>query len=752
MPSRRVIAHFMHETEKHDAMQRLQVESATDSFVIGSLDDGQIAGLRAQGLVVEELPEPAPQAEPAMNFALSMPQLRARARAFAMMPLELATPDEQQTQYFLIWLRGPLLEEWRTALGDVKVVLEEALPGGAYKARLEPSQVSTVRQLPFVARVTVLSPLESAADFITHAPEAPAPPLAGKRALVFDILLRREADQQPVQDWLAQNQVPVLGASRRKIRVSLLEDSPLLQSIPALPEVERLEEYVPPELHNDHGRSLLMIDQAGNGSIAQTGAGQLVAIADTGIDDAHPDFAGRIRGKIGLGRPGVTDDPHGHGTHVAGSVAGDGSASGGSLRGAAPAAEIYFQSLLDAQGKLGGLPLDLGDLFEEAWQQGARIHNNSWGAATASRYTINANEVDDFVARRRDMLIVISAGNSGTAAPPLVNAAQGHVDWLSIGSPASCKNALTVGASRSDRTTGGFAPLTYGQAWPQHFPHAPMASEPVSTHPDRVAGFSSRGPTDDHRIKPDVVAPGTDIASARSSLAPLTNFWGAFPGNPRYAYMGGTSMAAPLVAGCAALVREYLAADGNADPSAALVKALLINGTRRLGGWDATAPAVGEPNYHQGFGVIHLADTLPNPARPALVIRYVDNWQAPGDHLSRTGERRRYNFTVTGPCASLRLCLAYTDPPGRSLQNDLDLFLQTPAAPQSRKLTGNEKLPNRLTATDRDNNVEVIRLDAPAPGQYLIQITAANLLHPPQDFALVVSGENLSNLQPVPGP
>src|SRR5215210_1840406 len=176
------------------------------------------------------------------------------------------------------------------------------------------------------------------------------------------------------------------------------------------------------------------------------------------------------------------------------------------------------------------------------------------------------------------MLIVISAGDEGQSANRL-HSAPGFPDWLSIGSPASCKNALTVGASRSSRTSGGLSALTWRDAWPDNFPDPPIADETISGNPDGLAAFSSRGPCDDHRIKPDVVAPGTDIASARSSRAPLRRFWGPFPGNGSYAYMGGTSMAAPLVTGCAALVREYYRKSRNHQPSAALLKATLINST-----------------------------------------------------------------------------------------------------------------------------------------------------------------------------
>src|SRR5262249_27417718 len=152
--------------------------------------------------------------------------------------------------------------------------------------------------------------------------------------------------------------------------------------------------------------------------IAETGSGQIVAIADTGIDDSHPDFKGRIIGITAWGRTNDHSDPIGHGTHVVGSVLGDGSASGGKIRGTAPKAKLFFQSLLDDKGGLGGIPLNLYDLFNEAYTAGARISSNSYGASTRSVYYITSMEIDDFVVDHRDMLIVRSAGNDGVAMNP----------------------------------------------------------------------------------------------------------------------------------------------------------------------------------------------------------------------------------------------------------------------------------------------------------------------------------------------
>jgi serine protease AprX len=251
----------------------------------------------------------------------------------------------------------------------------------------------------------------------------------------FDIRLHRAQDRAAVEHWLTESHVAIAGSGERKIRIYATEGSPLLDEIGALPEVLLVEEYVEPKLFNDVARVQLGVETQNGGSsraVPFQGEGELVAVADTGLDHEHPDFAGRVQETVALGRANDSSDPHGHGTHVAGSVLGDGSASDGQLAGVAPKARLYFQSLLDAQGRLGGLPIDLGQLFGQAYDAGARIHNNSWGAATESAYTLNSEDVDAFVATHRDMLIVIAAGNEGQAARRL-HSPPSFPDWLSIG-------------------------------------------------------------------------------------------------------------------------------------------------------------------------------------------------------------------------------------------------------------------------------------------------------------------------------
>jgi subtilisin family serine protease len=118
----------------------------------------------------------------------------------------------------------------------------------------------------------------------------------------------------------------------------------------------------------------------------------------------------------------------------------------------------------------------------------------------------------------------------------------------------------------------------------------------MANNPGGMAAFSSRGPTREDRIKPDVVSPGTAVLSAKSRhmLQPINNF--GTSSNPDWWFSAGTSMATPLVAGCAAVVREIWSKAWKKDPSAALVKALLINGAIELPRQHVPSEAGPSPN------------------------------------------------------------------------------------------------------------------------------------------------------------
>ncbi|HMR53516.1 MAG TPA: S8 family serine peptidase [Amaricoccus sp.] len=754
----------------------------TNGLVVATAEDATIERLAGQGIVVQALgvvpegpseggmPEAAPSTEAAA--AAGEPGIRGG-------PAAVDTPSTAPS-YWLAQIVD-VSDETMHVLAEAGAEIIERDPSG--RLVLRAADAEALRRLPFVS---VLQPYGVADAMATGAPdlsleeEAADDAAPGTRRLSvrragdagarlesaaetgpvsagrFEAICHEQAERDAVADRIADLGGTVVVSAGRVVRFIL--NAADVAQVAALPGVASVAAARPPRLRCDLARVIVGLERAGAvpAALPYDGAGELVGVADTGLDTSHPDFAGKAVTVIALGRPGDGSDPDGHGTHVAGTIAGSGAASGSGapLRGVAPAADLYFQSILDANGGLGGLPVALGDLLQPAYDAGVRVHNDSWGAYIQSRYDSMALDIDAFVHAHPDFTAVVAAGNDGSCLPG--HAAQaGFVDFPSLGSPATAKNAITVGASRSSRTKGGYAQLTWHDGWPDHFA-APIGDKMVSGDTEGLAAFSARGPCDDFRIKPDVVAPGTDIAATRSKDAPLSKFWGAYPRNRNYAFLGGTSMACPIVAGCATLVRQYFrTARTHPEPSAALIKATIVNGTTVLTGADAVALPEGNPNFHQGFGRIDMARTLPDPAAPAFEVFFVDTWQRDPHlrFLQRKG-RRRWEFVVNQPC-ELRITLAWTDYPGRSLQNQLRIILDTrrggvpvnwignadgvrlldfPAHDPRLVLAGQ----TNVLLRDPQNNVHVIRAEV-EPGSHTLALFADGLIWVPQDFALVAT-------------
>jgi subtilisin family serine protease len=512
-----------------------------------------------------------------------------------------------------------------------------------------------------------------------------------------------------------------------------------------------------------------------NLNLPLTGKGEIIGVADTGIDTGdpakiHADFKGRIVGikswavqpefkdratNIGVD-DGPTDEISGHGTHVAGSVLGNGQKSlndpDGPIRGFAIEAELYFQAveqLLEYTNnyvswyrhqfkadppsyELAGLPQDLKVLFQEAYDTGARIHTNSWGGGDPGVYDEQSEDVDGFVWEHKDMVILFAAGNDGDDKN-----GDGKIDSMSITPPGTAKNCICVGASENVRESGGYnlggVCTMWGDCWPDNYPTDPIKSDKLSDEDSDIAAFSSRGPCIDNRFKPDVVAPGTNILSTKSSLVTVGESWGLLPSDdPKrafYMYMGGTSMATPLTAGAVALIRQYLR-QKRLNPSASLVKAALIHTALKKPYRFTSVPSSSSMwDFEQGWGHVNLKPFISDS--DGTDMEFID-----GEGL-KTGELKDYVFEVRDSSIPFKVTLVYTDYPGTRIINNLNLIVSTP---NGKDYHGNQFSPPFDSDFDSGNNVETVYIPEPIAGQYKVTILANNVSEGPQDYSLAVSG------------
>ena len=440
------------------------------------------------------------------------------------------------------------------------------------------------------------------------------------------------------------------------------------------------------------------------------GSGQIIAVADSGLDHDHGDFGNRVIGNVDVIGDGSTADAHsGHGTHVACTILGDGSR--GTYAGVAPEAELYFQAMEnDNSGNFQWSSIN--NMLNTGYSNGARIHSNSWGSSSSADwgvYTSSSEDVDDrtryydqYYSGREGLVVLFAAGNDGP-------------DSDTIGSPATAKNTITVGNSQN-RYQGA---------------------------PNTIMDGSSRGPVDDGRIKPDILAPGGYVRSCRAQEATDTS--GATWTNSWYLEYTGTSMATPNAAGTAALIREYITEVAQRpEPQGALVKALMILGAQDVGSRDI-------PNMDEGWGRIDLKATLaPNNGRGI--------WVDDRSVLSSTGNSKSYSFDITNPNQPFKVVVAWSDERGSrfsstQLVNNLNLLVTTPSGVEYK---GNEFSQGRSIqggTHDSLNNVEVVLVDSAEMGLWTVKVTdAAHSGSKSQPFAVAVSGVGVNDLRPDPAP
>lgn len=450
--------------------------------------------------------------------------------------------------------------------------------------------------------------------------------------------------------------------------------------------------------NNAENRAITTTDIVQAAPYGLDGTGVNVLIYDGGtIRATHQDLAGRVT-------LGDTDGLSDHATHVAGTVGGTGAASGGVNRGMAPNVQIFSYGFEVVGGlQPGFLYTDPGDLeadYTDAMvNHGCVLSNNSIGSnvepngfncAWQGDYGLTASLIDGIVrgSLGPDMRICWAAGNERQGSACDI---EGFGDYYSVAPPGAQKNAMAVGA--------------------------------LNANDDSVTSFTSWGPTDDGRMKPDISTPGCQSGGDGGVTSCSGN------SDTGYSVKCGTSMASPTLCGMTALLlQDYRVQFGSPDPKGATVKAM----------WCHTAQDIVNPgpDYQTGYG----------SARTQAAIDFMRTGNFIEESVDNAGS---YNLVVVVQPGDpeMKVTLAWDDFPGTpnvnpNLVNDLDLVVTSPSGTRFYPWTLNPANPGADAVQNAENhldNIEQVFVNNPEPGGWLVEVRGTAVPQGPQTFSLCAS-------------
>lgn len=451
-----------------------------------------------------------------------------------------------------------------------------------------------------------------------------------------------------------------------------------------------LEPALPPlTTNNDGNRAITQADVVQAAPYGLSGAGVKVLVYDGGTAFAqHVDFQGRLTVRDASG---VID----HATHVSGTIGGGG-VSNPLFKGMAPGVTIESYGYEQVGGlHQGFLYTDPGDLqadYNDAINvHGAVIANNSIGTNTAANgfpcswegdYGATSALIDSIVAGGLGAPFRIIWANGNERGPGRCG-----TTYHTTAPPACAKNHITVGA--------------------------------LNSNDDSISYFTSWGPTDDGRLKPDISAPGCQVGGDSGVTSCSASTTG-------YTVFCGTSMASPTVCGlCALLLQDYRAQyPERADPRNSTLKALLAHNAQ-----DIDAPG---PDYKSGYGSVRIQRT----------IDFLRTGHFVEDQIGQDGVFRV--LVPISPADELRVTLAWDDPPAApnvegTIVNDLDIVALDPNGVQHFPWTlgglADPSAPAVQTQADHVNNIEQVYVASPMPGLWTVEIRGFSVPIGPQVFS-----------------
>lgn len=651
--------------------------------------------------------------------------------------------NAHETDHVVLTLYDVLTREQHAKLEALEVQVQEDLGESTYLCRYERSSLDPLRALGWVRQVDVYrNKFKIPEELLGFIQKTDKNARDADEGILINVMPHHEISDALSLDGFAADVATTAGISRNDVqvltgKVQLEVKVGQIQKIAENGNVRVIEQVLVPDLSDGQANHLVLGQSQVQSLEPFRGENQIISVIDTGFDlgnqeNCHPAFEGRIEKLLSLGRANQDlpteaeryNDPDGHGTHVCGTIVGHPiSTSEGLVGGVAPLARLVVSSVMIDNRKRTPIN-DINEAFGRPYREHqARIFSNSWGdnlaGSSQRQYRDDTGFIDAFVRDNPDALVIFSAGNNNLVANP----ANYHGPLRpAVGSQAAAKNVLTVGASGSTRV-------------------APDQRTGLSLlDPDKIYPESSRGRTKESRTKPDVVAPGFSIFSARSrhSAVKYGGFQAGSNEHPRevtWQTRSGTSHATPLVAGCAAILRQMAQKSGCENPPAALLKAVIINGADKLPGVDQAA---------QGFGRVNLlASAEMLQEKPFISHDMASDFRVPmqrgtligaamvqGDVFEMNLDLNIPNQSQSTPL-ELKVTLVYNDMKGAAVHNNLNLTVID-------TFTG--EVQNGFESEDDmliQNNVEQVVLSSMPPNPLKVTVKAQKIFPgATQDFVL----------------